>query len=92
MFSLNSSWEENAVKVTEHEVLKRHLVAGAIWFNSYFPVQNTSPSYSHERIKKNNYLHQLLWIQGPHGPLMKGCCEVHWGTPQGHRAEKSVFC
>lgn len=67
MLSLNSSWGDNALKVTEPEVLKRQLIAGAIWFNSYFPVQNTLPSYSYEKIKKNNYLYQLLWVQGPHG-------------------------
>lgn len=76
MFSLNSSWGDNAFKVTEPEVLRKHLIAGAIWFNSYFPVQNTTPSYSREKIKKNNYLLQLLWVQDPHGPQMKGCCEV----------------
>lgn len=60
--SCNSSVEEKAAKDKKPEGLKTRLSAGAIWFSSYFSVQNTSPSCSHANIKKINYLHQLLWI------------------------------
>jgi hypothetical protein len=55
-------WKRKQPRTRSLRALKTRLSAGAIWFSSYFSVQNTSPSCSHENIKKINYLHQLLWI------------------------------